>query len=40
MVNYSRLLIEDKNYQEDIELSKFLDELSLECRDIMSSKKN
>ncbi|NQK10401.1 HAMP domain-containing histidine kinase [Streptococcus suis] len=39
MVNYSRLLIEDKNYQEDIELSKFLDELSLECRDIMSSKK-
>ncbi len=38
MVNYSRLLIEDKNYQEDIELSKFLDELSLECRDIMSSK--
>lgn len=39
MVNYSRLLIEDKNYQEDIELSKFLDELSLECRDIMSSKR-
>lgn len=39
MVNYSRLLIEDKNYQEDIELAKFLDELSLECRDIMSSKK-
>ncbi|HGD2673699.1 TPA: sensor histidine kinase [Streptococcus agalactiae] len=39
VVNYSRLLIEDKNYQEDIELAKFLDELSLECRDIMSSKK-
>ncbi|WP_235280241.1 sensor histidine kinase [Streptococcus phocae] len=39
MVNYSRLLIEDKDYQEDIDLSEFLDELSLECRDIMSSKK-
>ncbi len=39
MVNYSRLLIEDKNYREDIELAEFLDELSLEYRDIMSSKK-
>lgn len=39
MVNYSRLLIEDKNYWEDIELAEFLDELSLEYRDIMSSKK-
>lgn len=38
MVNYSRLLIEDKDYQEDIDLSEFLDELSLECRDIMFSK--
>ncbi|MCK1189122.1 HAMP domain-containing histidine kinase [Streptococcus uberis] len=39
MINYARLLIEDKDYQEDIDLSEFLDELSLECRDIMTSKK-
>lgn len=39
MVNYSRLLIEDKDYQEDIDLSEFLDELSLEFRDIITSKK-
>lgn len=39
MVDYSRLLIEDKDYQEDIYLSEFLDELSLEIQDIMLSEK-
>ncbi len=39
MISYSRLLIEDKDYQEKIELSDFLDELSDEAMSIMSAEK-
>ncbi|WP_161980116.1 sensor histidine kinase [Streptococcus sp. S784/96/1] len=37
MVNYSRLLIEDKDYQEKIELTKFLSELTGEAKEMMAA---
>ena len=39
MIDYSRLLIEDKDYGEQIHLSEFLSELSVEAKSVMNNAK-
>ena len=39
MIDYSRLLIEDKDYGEQIDLSEFLSELSVEAKSVMNNAK-